>query len=325
MRALVTGGNRYIGLHLVHELVARGHDVTVVNSHEAELPADVRRIHCDRRIPGALTEALTAHRGEFDIVYDNTAYDVADLEPMVELFAGRVQHFVFTSSTAVYRRSFVQPVLETFRTHDPADPDPRKSYGVGKVRCEQYLLGLHASDAFPATVLRVVHTLGPMSPLASRDPIFFARLEAGRPILVPGEGFPFISMIHVADAASLMASIAGNERAAGEVYNVAGRETTSIRGAIEMMARAVGVSAEVVTVPLDLARRQHPPLVHWGEAIMGGMVFSIDKALAHLDWTPRFGLEDGYRHSYEWFAAGGRDRYEFDFSNDDAVLAQLGR
>ena len=28
-----------------------------------------------------------------------------------------------------------------------------------------------------------------MSPLASRDPIFFARLEAGRPILIPGEGF----------------------------------------------------------------------------------------------------------------------------------------
>ena len=39
MRALVTGGNRYIGLHLLQELVARGHDVTVVNSHEADIPA----------------------------------------------------------------------------------------------------------------------------------------------------------------------------------------------------------------------------------------------------------------------------------------------
>ena len=50
------------------------------------------------------------------------------------------------------------------------------------------------------------------------------------------------------------------------------------------------------------------------------MVFSIDKALGDLDWRPQYGVEDGYRHSYEWFAAGGRDRYEFDFSADDAVL-----
>ena len=325
MRALVTGGNRYIGLHLLQELVARGHDVTVVNSHEADIPAEVRRIHCDRRVPGALEAALGPHRDEFDIVYDNTAYGVTDLEPMVALFGGRVRHFVFTSSSAVYRRSFVQPTHESFRTHDAADPDHRKSYGVGKVRCEQYLLGEHAANGLPATILRVAHTLGPMSPLASRDPIFFARLEAGRPILIPGEGFSFVHLIHVADVAALMASIAGNERAPGEIYNVAGREVTSIRGAVEMMARAVGVRPDVVNVPLDIARAQPVPLVHWGEGLVGGMIFSIDKALDHLEWRPRFGIEDGYRHSYEWFAAGGRDRYEFDFAADDAVLAQLPR
>ena len=195
MRALVTGGNRYIGLHLLQELVRRGHDVTVVNSHEADIPAEVRRIHCDRRVPGALADALGPHRDEFDIVYDNTAYDVADLEPMVELFAGRVQHFVFTSSSAVYRRSFVQPMLESFRTHDAADPDPRKAYGVGKVPLRAVPPRRSTRpNGLPATVLRVAHTLGPMSPLASRDPIFFARLEAGRPILVPGEGFSFVHL-----------------------------------------------------------------------------------------------------------------------------------
>ena len=120
-----------------------------------------------------------------------------------------------------------------------------------------------------------------------------------------------------------MASIAGNERAAGQVYNVAGAEITSIRGAVQMMARAVGVEPEIVNVPLDIARTLSPPLVHWGEGLVGGMVFSIDKALADLDWRPQYGLEDGYRQSYEWFAAGGRDRYEFDFSADDAVLARL--
>ena len=141
MRALVTGGNRYIGLNLLQELVARGHDVTVVNSHEADIPPEVRRIHCDRRVPGALLEALTPLRDEFDIVYDNTAYDVATWSRWSSCSRDRIQHFVFTSTSAVYRRSFVQPMLESFRTHGADDPDPRKSYGVGKVRCEQYLLG----------------------------------------------------------------------------------------------------------------------------------------------------------------------------------------
>src|SRR5437879_6627615 len=76
LRALVLGGNRYIGRHLVGELAAAGHEVTVINSHPSPLPAGVRRWHADRRVPGVLEEALSPHRDEFDIIYDNTAYQV---------------------------------------------------------------------------------------------------------------------------------------------------------------------------------------------------------------------------------------------------------
>jgi nucleoside-diphosphate-sugar epimerase len=321
MRVLVMGGNRYIGLHLVHELARRGHDVTVMNSHEAPLPDGVRRLHGDRTRPGVIAEVLGPHRDEFDAVFDNTAYRPSDMEPMIELFAGRVQHFVFTSSAAAYRRSYVQPVLETHRTHDPADVDPRKAYGVGKVQCEQHLRRLFDEIGFPATSLRVSHTLGPMSPVVTRDPIFFRRLELGRTILVPGDGFAFVHLVHVNDVARLMVALLGNPRVAGEIYNVAGTEITSLLGAVHLMARAVGVSPTVVHVPMAIARTRHPPLVHWGEAIMGGTVLSVDKALRDLDWQPEFGLEDGYADSYRWFADGGRDRYEYDFSADDEVLA----
>jgi nucleoside-diphosphate-sugar epimerase len=162
-----------------------------------------------------------------------------------------------------------------------------------------------------------------MSPLVTRDPGFFLRLEQGLPILVPGEGFPLVHLVHVADVASLMASLLGNPKVAGQAYNVAGRELTSIAGAVELMARAVGVRPDIVHVPMDVARRARPPLVHWGEALVGSAILDIGKALADLDWEPAYGLEDGYRHSYEWFAAGGRDRYELDLSGDEAVLAQL--
>jgi nucleoside-diphosphate-sugar epimerase len=324
MRVLVLGGNRYIGLHLVFELARRGHEVTVMNSHEAPLPPGTRRLHGDRQQPGVLEAVLGAQRDAFDAVFDNTTYTPADVRPLIELFRGRVKHYVFTSSTAVYRRSLVQPVLEGFRRHDPRDEDPRKAYGVGKVRVEDLLAEEHARSGFPCTTLRVGHTLGPMSPLASRDPIFFARLEQKRPIPIPGDGLALVQLIHVADVASCMASVIETDRSIGEAYTVTGREAATVSGMIHLMAGAVGVEAQILSVPMEHARRANPPLVHWGVAIMGSVFFSIDKALRELPWSPRFGLADGYRDSYEWFVREGRARYAFDFSRDDALIARFG-
>ena len=324
MRALVTGGNRYIGQDLVFELARRGHEVTVVNSHEGPLPEGARRIPCDRTQPGALTAALADHRDDFDVIYDHTAYRPADMQPLIDLFRGRVAHYVFTSSQAVYRRSYVQPLREDFRRHAPDNTDPRSAYGVGKVQCEDHLLGLWASEGLPITILRVGHTLGPRSPAATRDPALFARIEAGRPILIPGQGFSALSLVHVADVARLMAALIGNEAVKGQAYNVSGSEITSIVGVVHLVARAMGMSATVIEVPMEIARRQHPPLLHWGEGVAGTAVLSIDKALRDIDWTPRFGIEAGYRDSYAWFVREGRARYQFDFSQDEAVLAQMG-
>ena len=324
MRALVTGGNRYIGLDLVFELARRGHEVTVVNSHEAPLPGGARRIVCDRTQPGALAAALAPHRDAFDVIFDHTAYHPSDTAPLIELFAGRIRHYVFTSSQAVYRRSYVQPLREHFRRHAPDNPDPRSAYGVGKVQCEDHLLGLWERDRLPVTILRVGHTFGPRSPVATRDPAFFARIESGRPILIPGEGYAALSLVHVKDVARLMASLIGNEAVKGQAYNVSGAEVTTIVGVVHLVARAMRMSAKVVEVPIEIARRQTPPLLHWGEGLNGAAMLSIDKALRDIDWTPEFGIEDGYRDSYDWYVREGRGRYEFDFTRDEALLAQIG-
>ncbi|HZN12786.1 MAG TPA: NAD-dependent epimerase/dehydratase family protein [Acidimicrobiales bacterium] len=323
MRALVLGGNRYIGRELVFELARQGHEVTVLNSHVAPLPDGARRLHGDRRVAGVLAEVLTPRRDDFDIVFDNTAYAVTDLNPLVELFHDRVQQFVFTSSVAVYKRSFIQPVDECFARHNPNDADPRKAYGVGKVQCEDYLADLHRDHGFPATTMRVSHTIGPRSPLVTREPIFFARLEQGRPILIPGDGFPFVHLIHITDAARAIASVAGNQTAIGQAYNVAGTEITSVLGCVRLMARAVGVEPDVVHVPMDVARQLSRPLLHWGEALLGGTIYSTEKLRAELHWSPQFGLEDGYRDAYAWFASEGRGLYDYDFSPDDDVLAKI--
>ena len=323
MRILVSGGNRYIGLELVRELATAGHDVTVINSHEVNLPRGVQRIHADRRVDGVFTAALTDKRDDFDVFFDNTAFTPADVLPMVELFQGRLQHYVFPSSQAVYRRSYVLPISEEFRRHDPRDEDRRKAYGVGKVQCEDLLLEAWRQHGFPATCLRVGHTMGPRSPAPTRDPAFFARLESGRPILVPGEGFAVTQLIHINDVAQFMLSLLGKDDVKGEAYNVSGAEYASIIGVVQLAARAVGMQPRIINVPMEVAHAQRPPLLHWGEAVTGSAVMSIEKGRRHTGWIPRFGIEAGYRDSYQWYRNEGRALYEFDFSRDDALLAEL--
>src|SRR3546814_11443613 len=87
------------------------------------------------------------------------------------------------------------------------------------------------------------------------------------------------------------------------------------------MAKAVGVESDIVHVPMELARRARPPLLHWGEAIAGGATFSIDKDLRDTDWKPSYNLEAAYPSSYDWFDSDGRYKFECDFGGDARALA----
>lgn len=322
MRVLVTGGNRYIGRHLVEELARRGHEVTVFNSHPSPLPPGVRRLHGDRQQPGVIQEVLGPLRDQFDAVLDNTSYQTTDVVPLVELFRGRVAHYVFTSSTAVYLWSDVQPVSETSTVFDDEAVNPSRAYGAGKVRCERLLMDEFARNGFPATSLRVGHTLGPHSPLP-REHGFFARLEAGRPILIPGDGLPFVHLVHVDDVASAMCAAIETDASAGQIYNVNGAQFASISGYMRLMGKVVGRDPNIVYVPRDIAKAIRPPILHWAEWYRGGAVFSIEKALAELPWRPRFTLESGLTDAYTWFRSEGRDAYTFDYTREDHLLASL--
>ena len=325
MRVLVFGGNRYIGLNLVHELAERGHEVTVLNSHPAALPEGVARLHGNRHDPGVLENVLGPLRDSFDAVFDNTAYNPDQLAPTVELFRGRVKHFVFTSSIAAYRWADVLPVTEDAALADKPDPIFYGGYGYDKVRCEALLERERRANGLPYTVMRISHSLGPMSPLVTREPGTFRRLEEGRPLLLAGKTEAIVHFIHVRDAARALASVLGNERAAGQIYNIAGSDYCSIASYMRLMGEAVGVEARLVAMPNGLPGEMRSPVGHWLEARHGSMIFSIEKARRELGWEPQFNLRSGLADSYRWISEEGRSRDEYDFTADDAILAEIAR
>lgn len=325
MKVLVTGGNRYIGLQLVGELARKGHDVTVINSHEVPLPEGVKRIHGDRHEPGVLHTLLTPIADGFEAVFDNTAYTPDHLEPMIDIFRGKLQHFIFTSSIAVYEMAAAQPIDEHGEVGRDAATALYGAYAAGKVACEELLHREFLASGLPYTAMRVTHSCGPMSPAVSREPGTFKRLEEGRPLLIAGKTEAMVHFIHTHDVARALVAVLGKDVAKGQIYNVAGKEFSSIVNYMHLMAGAAGVTPEIVNMPDDLPEHMRSPIVHWLEASRGSMVFSIEKAKRDLGWEPLYSIAEGLADSYRWFCDGGRKQYNYDFAKDDEILAEIAR
>jgi nucleoside-diphosphate-sugar epimerase len=235
---------------------------------------------------------------------------LSDTEPLVELFKDTVQHFVYVSSAGVYLKSDQMP----HREGDAVDP---KSRHKGKFETEAYL----AEQGVPFTSVRPVYIYGPQN-YNDLEAWFFDRLVRDRPIPIPGNGMALTQLGHVADLASAMAAVLGNQNAIGQIYNISGERAVSFDGLARACALAAGKDPETLKLvhydpkAFDFGKRKAFPMrvQHFFTA--------IDKAKHDLGWTPEYDLVSGLKDAFQNdFLASGRDRAEADFSTDDEILA----
>ncbi|SDT13061.1 Nucleoside-diphosphate-sugar epimerase [Paenibacillaceae bacterium GAS479] len=102
MKILVLGGTRFMGKHLVDELLREGHEVSVGSTGQTVVHYDgeVERLTLNREDRASL-EAVVQGR-EWDIVYDMICYSPDDARLAVDLFAGKTKKYVLISSLSVY-------------------------------------------------------------------------------------------------------------------------------------------------------------------------------------------------------------------------------
>ncbi len=62
------------------------------------------------------------------------------------------------------------------------------------------------------------------------------------------------------------------------------------------------------------------PNVHWWDQDTS---FSIDRLRADTDWTPREDTASMLVRAHEWWARSGREAFEYDWTTEDQILAQL--
>ena len=362
MRVLVVGGTQFNGLALVRELVRTGHDVTVLNRGrtQVELPRGVSRLVCDRTDPAAMRVLLGGC--EFDCVQDMTAYHPEDVELAVELFRGRVGHYIFASSTVIYATARILPIGEDHPTERGPD---QVEYGLHKLLCEDVLIREYREHAFPATIVPFSMVMGPRNLVPDREQRMFIRLLQGREVLIPGHGAALGQICYVDDQARALRMLMGNPITFGKRYNVTGRQWFTDEGYVDTIAAVLGVDARKVFVPapvmdalwdgeLTLAAGQATaPLVDLRtspeaaqrQAVFerrmqlsqliqklsphlyrwdDSAVFSTERIRRDIGWEADYSFAAAVEHTYDWFRREGLDRTShFDFTFEDNLLAHL--
>nr|WP_290224826.1 NAD-dependent epimerase/dehydratase family protein [Trichocoleus desertorum] len=307
MRILIMGGTRFIGVYLTRILVEQGHEVVLFNRGNKPAPvAGVQQIHGDRTDSAQLKEKLAPE--SFDAIFDNNGRELSDTQPLAELFKDKVQHFVYMSSAGVYLKSDQMPHVEG----DAVDP---KSRHRGKHETEAYL----AEQGLPFTSIRPTYIYGPQN-YNDLEAWFFDRIVRDRPIPIPGHGLHLTQLGHVQDLAQAMANVLGNPAAIGQIYNISGDRYVTFDGLARACAVAAGKSADAVEVvhydpkQFDFGKRKAFPFrtQHF--------FASIQKAIAELNWQPKFNLVSGLQDSFQNdYLVSGRDKAAVDFSVDDEI------
>jgi GDP-4-dehydro-6-deoxy-D-mannose reductase len=301
VRALVTGGNGFVGRYLCLELRARGIETLVAGrSEDGDVdvpldladPADVRGAIGDARphvvfhlAAQAFVPAATA--APLDTYDTNVMGTARVIEAVRALPASARPRVLFTSSGEVYgaRDGSEMPLRES------AAPAPATPYAASKAAAEAIVLASARTYGFDAIVTRAFNHIGPGQNERFVVAAFAKRLAAiaagGAPLFLVGNLTPQRDFLDVRDVVRAYADLA--ERGTpGEIYNVCSGVPTRI---VEVLRHLVNVARVGVEI------REDPNLMR-----------SVDVPVAYGDnsklrdatgWKPEVPLARSLRDVYE--------------------------
>ena len=241
MKILFLGGTGVISTACTRLAVARGLDVTLLNRSSRDGIPGTRQITADIT---RTAEAATALAGKtWDAVVDFIAFDRASVEQRLELFRGRTAQYVFISTTSAYQK----PAAHHLLTESTPLANPFWEYSRLKIAAEDRLQLALREEAFPVTIVRPSLTYDdPSIPLAinARGKSFtnIARLRAGRPLIIPGDGLSLWTITHSSDFAKGLIGLLGHQGAIGHAFHITSDEALTWNQIYQAVADAAGVA-----------------------------------------------------------------------------------
>ena len=304
MKALVIGGNGFIGTHLVDELLRQHWEVTVLDFQErrfSPMPDYLHFVRGDLNQAYLVREALTGVDVVFHLAWatihetsnqDPSADVTVNLVPAIHLFeacrqAG-VQRIVFTSSGGtVYGPANFFPIPETH------PKNPINGYGVTKLAVEKYLQMFHHQHGLEFAILRPSVPYGPFqNPLGRQGAVavFLYRVAQGLPLTIWGDGSVTRDYFYITDLVEALIRAGTTHLRQERIFNIGGAEEFSLLQLMALVENIVGKKALVEFLP---ARK------------FDAVRIVLDTALAQktLQWTPRIAMEEGVDRTWQWMAS----------------------
>lgn len=300
MRVLVTGGDGFVGRHLVAALRARGDDVVSAGrtSDPAHHPLDLSDAGGVARLVQAAEPDLVFHLAAQAFVPEANASPLATFDVNVmgtaRLFegvarygegSGRRTRIVVASSAEVYG------IPERFPVGESAATRPVNPYGASKAAAEVLAFGYARWRAVDAIVYRGFNQIGPGQDARFAVPSFarqLARIAAGaEPVLRVGNLEAQRDFLDVRDAVEALVLLA-QRGTAGEAYNVCSGRALAVSDVLRMLLVISGIPVEVREDP-ERMRPSDNPL----------SVGDPSKIRAETGWQANTPLETTLRDIYD--------------------------
>jgi UDP-glucose 4-epimerase len=319
VKLLVTGGAGYIGSVVAAQLLAEGHEVTVLDDlstgHDDAVPDGAKLAAVSLLDPETLTSTLgegydgVLHFAAKSLVGESVARPelyyrnnvCGTLNLLDAMRAAGVRRLVFSSTAAVYGEPERTPIPETAATV------PTNPYGNSKLAIDRLIADESAAHGLAAASLRYFNVAGASGRYGERHttethliPIVL-QVAAGEraSVEVFGADYPTADgtavrdYIHVEDLghAHLLA-LAAVTPSSHAVYNLGNGTGFSVREVLEVARRVTGHPIPAREAP----RRPGDPAI---------LVASCAKIRAELGWTPaKPDLESMVGDAWTW-----RQRY----------------
>jgi nucleoside-diphosphate-sugar epimerase len=323
MEILITGGNGFVGRHLIPVLQGRGDSVRVLASPSGDTTwLEERRVAIfrgDVRTPDTLTAPMDGADAVVHLVADtrkwgpsHVSYGVnvsgAENVCRAALDAG-VSRLVHVSTFTVYNMAVGRPVTE----EDPLAP-LNEPYSVTKAQADRLVQAMIADHHLPGVILRLGALLGP------GDQRNFGRLadrlRAGKGFIV-GSGNNAVPFVYIADVVQALLLALDSDRAVGQAFNIGPDPSLTQQEYLSAIAQEIGVKPPHIHVPYHplyaaayaaeriatLSAYRIPPVItRHGIKILGeDNHLSIGKARRELGYAPRVHPREGVRLTATWY------------------------
>lgn len=306
-KVLVTGGAGFIGSHIAAAMAQRGARVRVIDDLSTghlenleEIGGDIDFVRASLNDEESLRRALE----DVELVFHEAAIPSvprsvenprethrASVDATFSLLVAardqRVRRVVYAASSSAYGDQPTLPKVETMR------PEPLSPYAVAKLVGEYYCQVFTRTYKLETVALRYFNIFGPrQDPSSQYSGVisrFIAALLGGESPIIYGDGEQSRDFTYVANAVEANVRASETTDGVGQVLNVANGERITLNELLKTLQQITGKS-EVKA--------------EYREARVGDVRHSladITQARQLLGYEPRVGLEEGLRHTIDWW------------------------